>query len=252
MLLDDLANCVDTSRPKSIVGCQFYPRFQPELGFTPGMLHVYVRARLLPGEEVEPVAADTQNSRAHASRISDLLSCSTSCRTIIRLQRSASTVRCQHPPVDAGIYIWMPAGICGQMLGPPPRGIYGKMLGPSSDGGSRAIWSSKPSAVARSYCNSHTCRSRFHIPPGGTALPGFTMLCSSAAAPPVGWGTNLDRWACRRTSRHVSRLVARISPPRCGERERLDLRALTKRLDPPHRWSRRAGSPGRWQRRPRS
>jgi hypothetical protein len=31
--------------------------------------------------------------------------------------------------VDAGIYTWMPAGICGWMLWPPRRGIYPQMPG---------------------------------------------------------------------------------------------------------------------------
>src|SRR5947209_13724938 len=78
MLLDDLASCVDANCPESVISRQFHLRLEPELGFTAGMLHMYVRARFFAREEVETVPANTENSRAHASRISDSLGRSTS------------------------------------------------------------------------------------------------------------------------------------------------------------------------------
>lgn len=81
MLLDDLASCVDASWPESVINRQFHLRLQPKLGFTASMLHMYMWARFLAREEVEPVPANTENSRTHASRISDSLGRSTSGRT---------------------------------------------------------------------------------------------------------------------------------------------------------------------------
>ena len=77
-------------------------------------------------------------------------------RTSIRLQRSASTTRCSYPPVDAGIYRWIRAGIYGWMLRPPGHGIYHQMLGPALDRACGTIRASSPNATARSYRNSHT------------------------------------------------------------------------------------------------
>src|SRR2546428_11631062 len=48
--------------------------------------------------------------------------------TTIRLHALASTARCWYPPVNTGVYIWMPAGICGLMLLAPGRCIYHQML----------------------------------------------------------------------------------------------------------------------------
>src|SRR3989338_10439863 len=73
MLLDDLASCVDARWSESVINRQFDLRLQPELGLTAGMLHMYVRARFFAREEVESVPANTENGRAHASRIADSL-----------------------------------------------------------------------------------------------------------------------------------------------------------------------------------
>jgi len=82
MLLDDLASCVDARWPESVISRQFDLRLQPELGLTAGMLHMYVRARFFAREEVEPVPANTENGRAHASRIADSLGRLPSGRTL--------------------------------------------------------------------------------------------------------------------------------------------------------------------------
>src|SRR5712691_11787664 len=95
MLLDDLASCVDASWPESVISREFHLRLEPELGFTAGMLHMYVRARFLPREEVDSIPANKKNSRTHASRISDSRGRSTSGRTL-RISGGA-----QHRPLHA-------------------------------------------------------------------------------------------------------------------------------------------------------
>jgi len=82
MLLDDLASCVDARWSESVINRQFDLRLQPELGLTAGMLHMYVRARFFAREEVESVPANTENGRAHASRIADSLGRLPSGRTL--------------------------------------------------------------------------------------------------------------------------------------------------------------------------
>ena len=64
--------------------------------------------------------------------------------TVIRLPRSASTARCSYPVADAGIYVWMSAGIYGYMP-PTEHNIYYRMFRPSWDRrsarfGSPACW----------------------------------------------------------------------------------------------------------------
>ena len=71
------------------------------------------------------------------------------------------------------------------MLGPPRRGIYHQMLGPRSDPASGTIRSSKPSAMARSYRNSHACRSGFHVP-----LACFTCWRTASSANATRTGTS--------------------------------------------------------------
>ncbi len=66
MLLDDPARCVDASRPEPVISGQFHLWLQPELGFTAGMLHMYVWTRFLARKEVEAIPANTQDSRTHA------------------------------------------------------------------------------------------------------------------------------------------------------------------------------------------
>lgn len=62
MLLDDPEGHFDSNRAEPVIVCQLYLRLQPELCLTAGMLDVYVLPRLFTREEVEPIAADTQNS----------------------------------------------------------------------------------------------------------------------------------------------------------------------------------------------
>ena len=78
----------------------------------------------------------------------------------------ASTDGCRHLHLDADRHLRVDARAA-------PRGIYHQMLGPRSDPASGTIRSSKPSTMARSYRNSHTCGSGVQVRPAVPAL-GFT------------------------------------------------------------------------------
>lgn len=57
--------CIETACRESMILRQFYARLEPELGFAGRVLYVDMSPRLFPGEEVEPVASDSQYRRTH-------------------------------------------------------------------------------------------------------------------------------------------------------------------------------------------
>jgi hypothetical protein len=72
MLLKDLQDLSQSPRPKPIIDRKLYGRFDPELGLALRMLNMHVSSRFFAREEVEPIAANTENRRTHATRIAQL------------------------------------------------------------------------------------------------------------------------------------------------------------------------------------
>jgi len=69
MLLYQLLRFGESLRLETIVRVEFHGWFDPELGLTIGVLHMYMRPRLLAREEVEPKPLQAQDRRAHSHRI---------------------------------------------------------------------------------------------------------------------------------------------------------------------------------------
>ena len=108
MLLDKFGGCVDPTPGQSVVLRQLLPRIQPELCFAAGVLDVHVRPWLFAGEEVEAIAAKSQNGRTHDPCISEL-------------------------PISS------PGGRWDSILGQPPReGFCGRVGVGEQERGSRA------------------------------------------------------------------------------------------------------------------
>ncbi len=72
MLLDNLEGCIDATAGQSVILGQLQPRLQPELCFAAGVLDMHVCPSLFAGEEVEAIAANSQNGRTHDPCISGL------------------------------------------------------------------------------------------------------------------------------------------------------------------------------------
>jgi len=68
MLLYQLLRFGESLRLETMVRVEFHGWFDPELGLTIGVLHMYMRPRLLAREEVEPKPLDAQDRRTHMSR----------------------------------------------------------------------------------------------------------------------------------------------------------------------------------------
>ncbi len=72
MLLNNPESCVDPFAGQSVVLRQIHAGVQPELCFAAGVLDVHVGSWLFAGEEVKPVAPNSQNGRTHDSCMSSL------------------------------------------------------------------------------------------------------------------------------------------------------------------------------------
>ena len=68
MLLYQLLRFGESLRLETIARVEFHCGFDPELGLTLGVLHMYVRPRLLAREEVEPKPLDAQDRRTHSGQ----------------------------------------------------------------------------------------------------------------------------------------------------------------------------------------
>jgi len=69
MLLDQLQRLGQVPRLEPVVPFDLDRWIEPELGFTFGVLHVYVRTQLFAREEVEAIAANPENGRTHTTSI---------------------------------------------------------------------------------------------------------------------------------------------------------------------------------------
>lgn len=69
MLPNEALSGGQTGRAQAMVFGHVNARFKPQFGLASSMLHVYVRPRLLPREEIEPVASNAEDSGAHLGKI---------------------------------------------------------------------------------------------------------------------------------------------------------------------------------------